>query len=613
MNKNLTFKKDGVSFDVTTRAENVKFNDSNVEEEINKLNRKIDSTVVGLGSVLKITFDEAFRGAKYTVTDEDEDTKEGTVSEGLVETVTVKNCNTTYTIKATANDVEYTNNVSTSNYFGEYSVVLDVYVATIEVQTAPEAEVIASYDGSHYSATANESGVARVTVKRKGTYEVKATLTGIESDTVSVTVSANSTYRTNVKFMTLTLTTPRDCEISLTNNDTNLSKTSTGNDIFYLPNKGTWDVVITKDGKTSRDSVEVNEYKNYDLELSFINIYGAEWDGTSTTKWSRTDASAEFVDPTPYMAGAESYGSPFDNLMPWAGMVKEERTAGTMVAIPKFWYKITQSGRNMGVKIADRAVEGFYVSPAHMDRGDGKGERDVVYIARYHCGESNYKSVTGVRPKANITRASARTAIHALGNNIWQADMALRFTIWLLYIVEFADWNSQNVIGYGCGNNSATQNMGYTDGMPYHTGTTTSSRTTFGLGTQYRNIEGLWDNVWDWCDGCYNDSNGLSVIVNPSKFSDTTGGAGVGMPSNGYPSAFKISISAGFPMFYPTAASGGSASTYSCDYWHFSASYPCVYVGGYYGQSTTCGLFFVNYNSVSGVNASIGCRLQELP
>ena len=84
MNKNLTFKKDGVSFDVTTRAENVKFNDSNVEEEINKLNRKIDSTVVGLGSVLKITFDEAFRGAKYTVTDEDEDTKEGTVSEGLV-------------------------------------------------------------------------------------------------------------------------------------------------------------------------------------------------------------------------------------------------------------------------------------------------------------------------------------------------------------------------------------------------------------------------------------------------------------------------------------------------------------------------------------------------
>ena len=42
MNKNLTFKKDNITFDITTRAENVKFNDSNVEEEINKLNRKID-------------------------------------------------------------------------------------------------------------------------------------------------------------------------------------------------------------------------------------------------------------------------------------------------------------------------------------------------------------------------------------------------------------------------------------------------------------------------------------------------------------------------------------------------------------------------------------------
>ena len=48
MNKNLTFKKDDITFDVTTRAENVKFNeDSNLKEEINKLNRRIDSIPVG--------------------------------------------------------------------------------------------------------------------------------------------------------------------------------------------------------------------------------------------------------------------------------------------------------------------------------------------------------------------------------------------------------------------------------------------------------------------------------------------------------------------------------------------------------------------------------------
>lgn len=48
MNKNLTFKKDDIIFDITTRAENVKFNeDSNLKEEINKLNRRIDSIPVG--------------------------------------------------------------------------------------------------------------------------------------------------------------------------------------------------------------------------------------------------------------------------------------------------------------------------------------------------------------------------------------------------------------------------------------------------------------------------------------------------------------------------------------------------------------------------------------
>ena len=104
-------------------------------------------------------------------------------------------------------------------------------------------------------------------------------------------------------------------------------------------------------------------------------------------------------------------------------------------------------------------------------------------------------------PKLSTTRANFRTSIHALGANIWQANFAMRFTLWLLYLVEFADWNTQKTIGKGCGNNSAAQNMGYTDSMPYHTGTTQSNRDTYGLGTQYRNIEGLWDNCYDFCDG----------------------------------------------------------------------------------------------------------------
>ncbi len=49
MNKNLTFKKDDIIFDITTRAENVKFDESNVKEEINKFNKRFDSISVGEG------------------------------------------------------------------------------------------------------------------------------------------------------------------------------------------------------------------------------------------------------------------------------------------------------------------------------------------------------------------------------------------------------------------------------------------------------------------------------------------------------------------------------------------------------------------------------------
>ena len=354
--------------------------------------------------------------------------------------------------------------------------------------------------------------------------------------------------------------------------------------------------------------------KTCSVKVEMPNIYGVEWDGTSTTVWSRTDKAAGFTNPVPYVAGQSKYGSPFDNLMPWSGMVRSsDPAAGELVAIPKFWFKWTKSGSRLKLQIADKATPGFHVSPAHADRGDGKGERNTVYIGRYHCHTSNWKSQSGGKPKANITRSAARNGIHGLGGTIWQSDIQIRMTIWMLYLVEFADWNSQKTIGKGCGDNSATGNMGYTDSMPYHTGTTQNSRDSYGLGTQYRNIEGLWDNVYDWGDGCYYNSAGLNIIMNPNNFSDTSGGTAVGVPTSGWPSAFAVATKSGLEWcIYPTAT-GGSETTYSSDYWDFDASSPCLHFGGGYDQNGDRGLFYVYCNSVSGSGRSIGCRLQKLP
>lgn len=506
--------------------------------------------------------------------------------------------------------IETDKTLTISGAAADAAAVGSIVLPRLVVQTEAGSTVTAVSGDKKVTGTAT-GGSFSVALPHDGEWTVTATLgTGAATETVQAEYCRTKTL--TLTYYTLTVTVKAGSTVTAQCGDKTVSGTvpESGSLKLYLPIAGTWTVTATLGDETTTATVEVAEYKDYPLELAYVHIYGASWDGTSTTKWSRTDEAAEFTDPVPYVAGASSYGSPFDSLQPWAGMVKSERTGGTMVAIPKFWYKLTQNGGGMTIQIADRAVEGYSVSPAHMDRGDGHGERDVVYIGRYHCN-GTYKSGTG-SPRANMTRSSARSGIHNLGSTIWQSDFAMRFTLWLLYIVEFADWNSQAKIGYGCGNNSSPQSMGYTDSMPYHTGTTQSSRTAYGYGTQYRNIEGLWDNVLDWCDGCYNNSDGLNIILNPSKFSDSSNGTAVGVPSNGWPSAFKVKANGGFPVFIPTSASGSDA-TYSCDYWYFSSSYPCLCVGGYYYRSADYGMFYVDYNAASYYNGNLGCRLQELP
>lgn len=569
---------------------------------------------VVLGNTLPKLTVTTTAGSTLTLTD-GQSTITGTADSGGSYTVTLPRLGR-WTVTATLAGLTTDDTIDVETVGGKYTLTLPYFAATLAVTAAPGATVTAALPtGKAYTATADDAGTAQVKLKRSGTYTVSASKGDAKSDTATVDVTeSGSAYTATVHFCRLVLTAPTGSGITAVCGDVTLTASITGSDetgtvTLYPTTLGGWAITAAKGDETTTATVDVTEYKDYPLELAYVHIYGASWDGTSTTKWSRTDEAAEFTDPVPYVAGASSYGSPFDNLQPWAGMVKSERTGGTMVAIPKFWYLLEQSGSGMSIKIADRKVAGYSVSPAHMNRGDGHGERDVVYIGRYHCN-SSYKSGTG-SPGVNMTRSSARANIHSIGSAIWQCDFAMRFTLWLLYIVEFADWNSQAKIGYGCSPSSSAFTMGYTDSMPYHTGTNQSSRATYG-GTQYRNIEGLWDNVWDWCDGCYNDGNGLNIVLNPSKFSDSSNGTAVGVPSNGWPSAFKVKTNGGFPMFIPTSASGNDA-TYSCDYWYFSSSNPCLCVGGCYSHYSNYGLFYVNCNSASSYGGSIGCRLQELP
>ena len=269
-----------------------------------------------------------------------------------------------------------------------------------------------------------------------------------------------------------------------------------------------------------------------------IKIYGAEWtNNTESPVWTRTDDAVGFADPQPAVAGGTG-SSPFDNIMPWSGMVRHtDDTAGEMVAIPKFYYKITREyggkpNATIKIQISDQQFDGSHVSPAHMDRGDGKGERNIVYVGRYHCHRepaSYYKSVTNVLPTASQPYVTM-IADHSKSKGIYCFDYATLVTIQMLYLVEFANWNSQAMIGYGGTEDGTISQTGSTDTMQYHTGTMQASRTTYGTGIQYRYIEDLWANLITVIGNTYitlgdtNDKNKLFISLNLNNYNTSDNG-----------------------------------------------------------------------------------------
>lgn len=363
-----------------------------------------------------------------------------------------------------------------------------------------------------------------------------------------------------------------------------------------------------------------------------VPVYGVEWDGTSTSAWTRTDKAADFVDPIPQMsdgAGGWTQGSsPFDNIAPWSGMERiNDADGGVLVKIPKFYYKWVRDGIKMKLQIAPQQKEGFLVSPAHSNRGDGQGERDVVYIGAYHCAISTYKSTSGVMPRVTMKRSDFRTNIHNIGAEYYQQDFAMWWTLRMLYLVEFADWNCQKKIGIGGRSDSNVVNNGATDAMSYHTGTTATDVNTAGA-TRYRYIEDLWGNVAEWLDGirCTNSPGPIYCIINPNEFSETSGGVEIGTAtsanSNAYPVVVKTWTNPStsgyeFALVADECLEGSGVATYDtydCDMYALrknSSSRYVVVTGGTTGVPQL-GLFYLG-TSTDSTDSDTGSRLMKLP
>ena len=143
--------------------------------------------------------------------------------------------------------------------------------------------------------------------------------------------------------------------------------------------------------------------------------------------------------------------------------------------------------------------------------------------------------------------------------------------IQLLYLIEFADWDSQKKIGNG--STSSRIANGATDAEQNNTSGSTEDWTTQ---IQYRSIENLWGNGMSIkYEGCYiryhSSSYSFWFTADPKKYSDgwpdLDYSTSVYYNSNGYISGMSNGSASG--AFLPSGVSG-SSTTYIPDRYYSS-------------------------------------------
>ena len=206
-----------------------------------------------------------------------------------------------------------------------------------------------------------------------------------------------------------------------------------------------------------------------------------------------------------------------------------------MVEIPKFYYKHTLVGTLNSWYISKYDLSGFELHPAFWKDGQ---EVDYRYISAFegsmwdattsamvakadittsmYAAGDKMCSVAGTWAKVNETRVEYRAMSAERGTGFRQLDYYLHSAVQLLYLVEYADFNSQTMIGGGRtnltgGGWTADSYIGLT-GLSIGDGNGTNSVMSGTLydidGTgyltdymSYRGIENFFGNVWKMVDG----------------------------------------------------------------------------------------------------------------
>lgn len=405
------------------------------------------------------------------------------------------------------------------------------------------------------------------------------------------------------------------------------AKKETGDQTFFL----TFVFEGDKNYSEARYSIKVT------VE-SLTSVFGVSWDSsnpsTALTRLTKANDPNKLVtvdittEPVPAV-GTGSGSSPFDSYMPWMGM--EEYTLNNetgrvsakkgdpgftrtninlpvMVKIPEFYYKIERVGSIFRYYVADGPVDGLSLHP-------GSGDN---YLARYEAGEASsgtmgpiLASYSGTTPSVGKTRSEFRDRARNMATGFQLRDIAAWCAYDLLYLVEYADFNSQEKIGPGIVNDTAAHKTGETDAMVYHTGRANSGDNA---AVQYRGIENPWGNVSEFIDGINILTQVAYICTEPESYADDTTdnykSSGFTTPDSGF--IKELGFSSGFPWaLLPDTTGGGSSTTYIPDFVYSSLGEKVLNVGGHRTSEQEAGLFFFHAGVAStGRSDKIGARLQ---
>ena len=348
------------------------------------------------------------------------------------------------------------------------------------------------------------------------------------------------------------------------------------------------------------------------LNFEKAKIYGVDKVGSSNPDaLIRTD-DAVGLNVT---VGTTDITSDFDRCYPYCDMQEVTDAAGNVfIKIPKFYAKITPNADGtFKHQISGVRYEGF--TTLFVD-GEGN-ELDYILVGKYEGSGSASKvfSKSGATVLVNITCDSFRNGCKANGDGYQQYDFLIDLIIKELWLVEMKTTNSQAIMyGYANGNSAAVA-TGRTDAVKTPSGSE-ESNTDGKHACKYRGIENLWGNTYTWCDGISFLSEKVYVCTDPKSYA-------AGKTASPYVYNGNRPTSSGWikkvaplnrnPLIqYATEASGGSATTYFCDYAYSGGS--VLAVGGYWGLTTDAGLWsWSGLYTPSSAFASIGGRLCKKP